>query len=152
VTDSANHLPQRSSFVKPPSILYDETNDRSLVLKFTFGKRRFLFPADISETVERRLVHENIDLQSDVIVVPHHGSHRSSHVFFVEKVKPQIAVVSCGSGNLFGFPNPDVLRRYESIHSEVFRTDHDGAVILKTDGHNLTANAFHSIKNREVPE
>ena len=152
VTDSANHLPQRSSFVKPPSILYDETNDRSLVLKFTFGKRHFLFPADISGTVERRLVYENIDLQSDVIVVPHHGSHRSSHVSFVEKVKPQIAVVSCGSENLFGFPNPDVLRRYESIHSEVFRTDHNGAVTIKTDGQNLTAEAFHSKKNSRVSE
>ena len=39
-----------------------------------------------------------------------------------------------GRGNLFGHPSPEVIRRLEAIHAEIFRTDRDGAVILETNG------------------
>ncbi len=136
-------LPVRPPAVaKSASLLFDATNDRSLVLKLSFGERRFLLPADISETVERRLVRGEVDLCSNAIFIPHHGSRRSSSTPFIEKVKPQIAVVSCGAENVFGFPNPDVLRRYELIKAQVYRTDRDGAVTLTTDGKKLVVDVF----------
>ena len=56
------------------NLSYDEVNDSSFVLKITFGKVSFLIPGDISADIEKQLIKSNVDLRSDVLVVPHHGS------------------------------------------------------------------------------
>jgi competence protein ComEC len=131
------------SVTKSIARIFDDTNDHSLVLKLSFGERRFLLPADISGSVENRLVHAGVDPKSDVIFIPHHGSYRSSSTSLIEKVKPQIAVVSCGAGNVFGLPHPDVIRRYETAKTQVYRTDRNGAVTITTDGQKLAVDVFN---------
>src|SRR6185436_1044926 len=61
---------------------------------------------------------------------------------FVRALSPRVAVVSVGRSNRFGHPAPVVLRRYEDVHAEIFRTDRDGAVTVDTDGTSLDIQTF----------
>jgi len=128
--------------VKKRSNVSDEVNERSLVMKLSFGRRTFLLPGDITEISETRLVSSAVDLKSDVLFVPHHGSSRSSSIPFLEKVRPQMAVISCGFDNVFRFPHPETLRRFELLGTRVYRTDRNGAVTIVTNGNDIQSCVF----------
>jgi len=113
---------------------YVSINDRSLVLHLRYGRVRILLPGDISTETEKNLVSSPYDLQSDIILVPHHGGRTSSTDTFLDKVNPGIAVISCGLNNRYKDPHPEVLQRYEKKGTKIFRTDRDGAVFLLTNG------------------
>lgn len=61
---------------------------------------------------------------------------------FLNAVKPQIAVISCGPDNVFSFPHGEVLARYRGIGAGIFRTDEQGAVTVSTDGKKLLVKGF----------
>jgi competence protein ComEC len=125
---------------------YDAENDSSLVLKITYGNVSFLFPGDISSEIEKKLIKAGADLKSDVLVVPHHGSNKSSSIDFIKTVGCRYAVVSSGKSNVFKHPHPSVLERYEEAGAEIFRTDQHGAITFATDGNKLHVDTF--IKNK----
>jgi competence protein ComEC len=128
------------------NLSYDEVNDSSLVLKITLGRISFLIPGDISADVEKQLIKSKINLHSDVLVIPHHGSGHSSSTEFIKAVACRYAIVSAGKTNVFHHPHPSTLQRYKDAGVDIFRTDRDGAVTMTTDGNNLQINTF--IKNR----
>jgi competence protein ComEC len=72
-----------------------------------------------------------------ILKVAHHGSRTSSSAALLEAWRPQMAVISCGRGNRFGHPAPEVLRRLEAIGATVMRTDLDGQITIETDGRSL---------------
>lgn len=45
----------------------------------------------------------------DVLRVSHHGSSTSTRPTFLQAVLPEAAVISCGSGNQYGFPKQDTI-------------------------------------------
>ncbi|MBN2282732.1 MAG: DNA internalization-related competence protein ComEC/Rec2 [Deltaproteobacteria bacterium] len=115
-----------------------DTNNRGLVLKVFHRGRSILLPADIGEPAEKRLVDTGCDLESTVILVPHHGCPTSSNRFFLEHVRPRFALCSCGYFNTFGFPHADVLLRYREAGAGFFRTDLDGAVTVTINEEEIT--------------
>ena len=134
--------PPNYSAQETNNLSYDEVNDSSLVLKITFGTVSFLIPGDISDDVERQLIKSGVDLRSDVLVVPHHGSGYSSSAEFLKAVACRYAIVSAGKANVFHHPHPSTLQRYKNAGVNIFRTDRDGAVTITTDGNNLHINTF----------
>ncbi len=136
--------PPRYSGPDALNITYDAVNDSSLVLKITYGKISFLLPADISSSIEKRLIESGTDLKSDVLIVPHHGSGRSSSSDFINAVSCRWAAVSTGQSNIFKHPHPSVIQRYQDAGVEIFRTDSDGAISFITDGNELHIQPFIS--------
>ena len=66
-------------------------------------------------------------LRSDVLIVPHHGSHTSSTEAFLDAVKPAVAVIQVGYRSRYGHPAPDVVARYRAHGIPMVRSDHCGA-------------------------
>lgn len=112
-------------------------NDASLAVRLAFRGVSFLFTGDLERAGERMLLEAHRDLSAIVLKVPHHGSRTSSTPQFVKAVAPAHAVFSCGRHNLFGFPSPAVVSRYEAVGSAIHRTDRDGAITFVTDGKSL---------------
>ncbi|MCX5856858.1 MAG: DNA internalization-related competence protein ComEC/Rec2 [Deltaproteobacteria bacterium] len=127
---------------------FDATNNNSIVMKLTHGAVSAILPADISEPTEARLTRQGANLSGDVLFVPHHGGLTSSTSPFLDSIRPRVAVISCGKDNVFRFPHPDVLDRYQARKIRVLRTDRDGAVTVTTDGRNLLFHTFRERRSR----
>ena len=109
-----------------------DVNQMSLVLLGSFGKFDFLLTGDIGEKEEQELVEELGPVE--LLKVAHHGSRYSSSQGFIDKVKPEIGVISVSKKNRFGHPTETVLDRLAEVGARVMRTDRDGMVRIVSDG------------------
>ena len=80
-------------------------------------------------------------LRSDILVVPHHGSHTSSTDAFLDAVRPAVAVIQVGYRSRYGHPAPEVVARYAAHGIPVVRSDHCGGW-LWADGRALCTRAL----------
>jgi len=118
-------------------------NNNSLVLKVSFQSVSFLLAGDIEAEAERELAAVSCrTLKANLLLVPHHGSKSSSTPGFLECVDPEVAVISSGWKNRFGFPYSKVLKRYQTIGCRTFRTDRQGAITITTGGRHLSVKPF----------
>ena len=111
-----------------------DVNDDSLVLKLSYGEVDILFTGDIERRAEMRLVESGMNLEAEILKVPHHGSKTSSSPEFLSLVRPKYGVFSLSARNPYKFPPRQILRRYRNFGCKVLRTDELGAITLKTDG------------------
>lgn len=104
------------------------TNDTSIVAELVFGDVSFLFTGDISKKIEKQL---NVD--SDILKVAHHGSKTSSCLEFIEAVSPDIAVISVGE-NRWNHPHPEVLANLNQFGIQVLITRELGDIKIISNG------------------
>ena len=131
--------PQEDFIEKRKTETWRNLDNNSLILKASLKDVSFLFPGDIKARGEYELVSTVGDkLRSSVLLAPHHGSKTSSTERFLEKVKPEVVVISSRYKSRFGFPHPSVLKRYQDMGCRVFETALNGAVSMRTDGQALT--------------
>jgi hypothetical protein len=74
-------------------------NGHSIVLQLKYGNARFLFSGDLNQEAENRLYDlargKKIDLKSEVLKVPHHGS-ADFEPKFLQHVSPVLSIISSG--------------------------------------------------------
>jgi competence protein ComEC len=116
-------------------------NNLSLVALLTYYDNSILFTGDIEAEVEP-LVADILDENIDILKVPHHGSSTSSTDYFLNKLKPSVAVFSVGRNNLYNHPSTEVVSRYENINSEIYRTDKNGLVKISFNKENYTIKRY----------
>ncbi|MDB4911276.1 MAG: internalization-related competence protein ComEC/Rec2 [Gemmatimonadetes bacterium] len=115
-----------------------DPNAGSVVVRAEYGAIRMLLMGDAEKGEEERLVEfYGGELRSDVLKVGHHGSNTSSTEPFLALVRPRIALISVGAGNMYGHPSASVLRSLTAVGAAVMRTDLEGSIVCRTDGHTL---------------
>jgi competence protein ComEC len=119
-----------------------DLNHFSLVLKLRFKNVTLLLAGDIGKEAEERILRKDYPLRSDILKIPHHGSSSSSTPLFLERVKPNYAILSVGERNISRLPHPEVLKRYLQRGSRILRTDKHGAITVTTDGENIEVKTF----------
>ena len=109
-----------------------KTNSLSCVLKVSNEYRSVLLTGDIEGREERELVARYGEtLHADILAVPHHGSATSSTWPFLLAVSPEIAIFQTGYLNRYGHPNPRITERYDIMKTYLYRSDRDGAILMK---------------------
>lgn len=127
-----------------PVYEYSDTNNKSIVMKVTYGSTSFLFTGDAEKESEHDIIDAGYDLSADVLKVGHHGSDTSSSYIFLREVMPEYAVISCGKDNSYGHPHEEPLSRLRDVGAKIYRTDKNGHIIARSDGENIT---FETQKN-----
>ncbi len=106
----------------------EEGNNGSCVIKVSDKNHQVLLTGDIEKEAEQALSHFGSALNSEVLVVPHHGSRTSSTLDFIQQVSPELVLFPSGFNNRYGFPKPDVLKRYIDHGSEYRISGREGQV------------------------
>lgn len=114
----------------------NEANANSIVARLDYGSFSMLLTGDAEAQTEHRLLTKELDLKTRVIKIAHHGSKYASSGDFLNRVQPEVAIVSCGAWNRYGHPSQDVLDRLKAANSNVklYRTDLQGEITMATRG------------------
>ncbi|HYJ88471.1 MAG TPA: ComEC/Rec2 family competence protein [Pyrinomonadaceae bacterium] len=109
-------------------------NGNSIVMRLDYGDFSMLLPADAEEQTEHRLLTKDPDLKTKILKVAHHGSKYATAQDFLDRVKPEVAIISCGAWNRYGHPSQLVLDRFKNTNVKVYRTDLQGEITITTRG------------------
>lgn len=117
--------------VLSPRKIGDGEHEDSLVLYGKLLDKYFLFTGNLEEKGEKDLLKQYPDLEVDVLKAGQHGSKKSSSSSFLEKLRPEITLISVGKNNRTKLPHQETLTRLEGINSKVYRIDEQGAIRFK---------------------
>jgi len=109
-------------------------HDDVVVAMLKYKDLEIILTGDMEIRVERRLIMEGYDLDSDVLKIGHHGSKTSTGEEFLSAVSPEVAVIQVGAKNRYGHPSPEILKRLEEYDIKYYRNDVDGDIKLVSDG------------------
>ena len=107
-----------------------DINNQALVFKICFPSFNILVTGDIEEEGMAKLAPFLSNLNSEVIIMPHHGKYLQNLKWFLEKIKPRLAIISCGE-NSFGHPNPETILLLNELDIKVLTTQKEGAICFQ---------------------
>lgn len=105
-----------------------DLNERSVVLLLLEDNKKILLMGDAGLQAEKELLKSELLVDVDYIKVGHHGSKYASSLEFLEKIKPELAIISVGEKNRYGHPTNETLERLSKVGAEVKRTDQLGTI------------------------
>jgi competence protein ComEC len=109
-------------------------NANSVVARLDYGDFSMLLPGDAEEQTEHRMLTKDQNLKAKILKVAHHGSKYATSQDFLDRVKPAVAIISCGDWNRYGHPSQVVLDRLKAANVKLYRTDLQGEITITTRG------------------
>jgi competence protein ComEC len=105
---------------------------------FTYGNFTVLLTGDAGANVEDKIAAEVGKI--DVLKVPHHGSKTGMSDYFLNQIKPSLAIISVGANNRYGHPAQTALDLLKNHNIKYYRTDQNGTVEIISDGKTFSVN------------
>ncbi len=113
----------------------DTYNQLSTALFFDLDGVTLLLTGDMTTASELALNDRGMTMKADILKVAHHGAKTSSSLSFLQRVQPEISVISSGQNNTYGHPTPEVISSLEEIGTKILRTDRKGEIdVVIEDG------------------
>ncbi len=112
-------------------------NNKSLVLKLTYGETSFLFTGDIELEAESKVANYGDAIRADVLKVAHHGSKTSSTAKFIKTCAPKYAIISEGKDNVYGFPARETINTLVKNEVDIYQTSECGDIRFYVDAEEI---------------
>jgi len=110
-----------------------DPNQTALVIEARWRDFSMLLTADAeAEAVPIEAGH------LDVLKVAHHGSDDAGLGALLDRIRPQLAVISVGAGNSYGHPTAQTLATLARHGVPALRTDEDGAIEIDVEAHGFS--------------
>lgn len=132
-----------------PGTLTGDTNADSISMFVSYGEVDFLFTGDAGKKQEMQMVNSGMDIDAEILSLGHHGSDTSSAPAFIDAVSPEVAIYSAGISNSYGHPHASVVSLIQEKGIELYGTDHNGTIIVKTDGADYQVEPLKGKNNRQ---
>ena len=117
----------------------ESANEGSITLSLEYQDFSCLLTGDLEGTGEEQVEmllnneqYECLPEEYTVLKVAHHGSKNSSGTDFLDKIKPELSVISCGKDNRYGHPHEETLDRLQKAGSEILVTAECGAILVES--------------------
>jgi len=127
-----------------------DLNENSIVLLVEYRGFRAVLAGDAGLPAEAALAGRVG--RADLLKVGHHGSRGATGSTWLAELNPTTAVISVGDGNRYGHPAPEAMARLAAAAVEVFRTDRDGTIEVRTDGRAMTIHSRRGVVTHTVSE
>ena len=118
------------------------SNNLSCVLMLKYYDTRVLLTGDIERPVERYLLEQGVNVQADIVLVPHQGSQTSSIAAFIDAVNPALGLIAAGYRNQYRHPHGSVVKRYTERGIELLQTPMHGSVEITLDQRSWSARSY----------
>ncbi|MGL5417109.1 MAG: ComEC/Rec2 family competence protein [Clostridium sp.] len=126
------------------------SNDQSLIVLLENGDDTLLFTGDAEKDTELEVLNKLPDI--DLLKVSHHGSKTSTSSEFLNKVKPEYAVITVGKDNKYNHPHKSTMDKLKERNIIVHRTDECNNIIFTSTGKGLKtdcAKASYNFRDKE---
>ncbi len=125
----------------------NEPNANSIIARLDYGDFSILLTGDAEMQTEQRLINTTgTNLRASVLKVGHHGSRYATSEDFLRIGRFRDAIISNGADNRYGHPNQEVLDRLRGAGVNVYRTDLQGEITIRTTG-----SGYQISTEREAP-
>ncbi len=111
----------------------DVENEQGLVTVLKKGDFELIVTGDLEQKSEELLCEKYELFDTEVYVTGHHGSDTSSSLKLMNRILPELAVVSVGADNYYGHPHKRTLDLFNNMGIAVRRTDTDGDIVFYSD-------------------
>ncbi|HEW79143.1 MAG TPA: DNA internalization-related competence protein ComEC/Rec2, partial [Phycisphaerales bacterium] len=105
-------------------------NDKSQVTLIEFAGKKILLCSDIEKFAQRQLLRLYPNLKADIVIVPHHGSVKTTDADFLENLKADILIYSCSRRQYERTSRDSLPVTRAPNKAKLFYTARDGAITV----------------------